>query len=308
MKVFTSIEIDKLKETLESGLKLTRTQNIFYLNDKDIKKSNIVINYTQDEMLEYSKCYNDKIYFFEKYLEIKLFDFQKDMIRHYNENRFSIFMKSDQIGFLTIIAGLILHDLIFLKEQSVLYVDNKGKNTQEFIKKIKNLYKKLPFFIKPGVTQWNVKNISFDNFNRISIQSISKEPGISYTISTIILHNFAYVQPKIINNFYNSIIPTISYNSQSKIVIASAPNGNNLFYDLVQKSELRNSHPDKNMYETMKIYYHQIPGRGKEWKAHTIRLLGNDENAEILFAQRYELRIIGKREKKFKRILKILKE
>ena len=40
-----------------------------------------------------------------------------------------------------------------------------------------------------------------------------------------------------------------------------------------------------------------IPGRDIEFKEREIELLGDNENAYRLFAERYEMRIITKREK-----------
>jgi len=288
MKTFTS---KKIKE-LQTKEKLTRTENIFYLNDMDLKKSGVIINYTQDEMIEYAKCYHDKIYFIEKYLKIKLYEFQKRIIEHYNDNRYSIFMKSDQIK----------------KNHNILYIDYKGKNELEFFNNLKKHYKILPFFLKPGITTWNAKSINFDNDNRITSQKASLSIGIGYHINTLIIHDFAYIPSNIIESLYNSLIPTMSALSDSRIVLASAPNGKNLFNTLVEKSELKSHHPDKNMYEVMRIDYRVIPGRDKEWKRRTIELLGDNENAEQIFAHRYELRFVGTRERKFKRIIKFLKE
>jgi hypothetical protein len=296
MRVFTSEEIKQIQDKVLNGEKLTRTENIFYLADKDIKKSNVVINYTQLEMIEHAKCYSDKVYFIEKYLGIKLYNFQKQMIEHYNNNRFTIFMKSEQIGYAKIMGALQLHDIIFKLNHNILYVDNKGMNLVEFLDKIKQHYKKLPFFLKPGVISWNLKNIVFDNGNRIMTQSATPELNIGYTntINTLILNNFADIPDSISKSLYSSVIPTISTNNNNRIVISSAPNGHNFFIELVQKSELKNTNSDKNMYETMRIYWWDVPGRDETWKQDQIKIIG-----EELFLSRYEFKYVVQTKKKY---------
>jgi len=288
MRIFTSEEIKEIQDRILNGL--TRKENIFYLGNKDIKKSNVVINYTQHEMIEYAKCYSDKVYFIEKYLGLKLFDFQKQMIEHYNNNRFTIFMKSDQIGYAKIMGALQLHDLIFKQEHIILYIDNKGQNSVEFLDKIKEHYKKLPFFLKPGVINWNQKNIVFDNNNRIeTISNINiNNFSIGYTISTLIINEFAYIPN--IETLYRSLIPSITSLNNCRIILSSAPNGHNLFSKLVQNSELESTNPDKNKYETMRIYWWNVPGRDETWKKNQIELLGGDEYAEKIFNVRYEFK------------------
>jgi len=293
MRVFTCEEIKEIQDKVINGEKLTRTENVFYLSDKDIKKSDIIINYTQAELIEHAKCYSDKIYFIEKYLEIKLYDFQKQMIEHYNDNRFSIFMKSDQIGYTKIMGALQLHDIIFKLNHNILYVDNKGVNSVEFLNKIKQHYKKLPFFLKPGVINWNMKNMVFDNGNRIMTQSATLNLGFSHT-NTLILNNFADIPDNISKSLYSSIIPTMSATNNSRIVISSAPNGHNFFIELVQKSELENTNSDKNMYKTMRIYWWDVPGRDETWKQNQIKILGED-----FFLSRYEFKYVVQTKKKY---------
>lgn len=294
MRVFTSEEIKEIQNKVLNGEKLTRTENIFYLADKDIKKSDVIINYTQYEKIEHAKCYSDKIYFIEKYLEIKLYDFQKQMIEHYNNNRFSIFMKSDQIGYAKIMGALQLHDIIFKLNHNILYVDNKGANSVEFLDKIKQHYKKLPFFLKPGVIIWNVKNMVFDNGNRIMTQVATPKFDIGYTTNTLILNNFADIPDNISKSLYSIVIPTMSATNNSRIVISSAPNGYNFFIELVQKSELKNTNSDKNMYETMRIYWWDVPGRDETWKQDQIKIIG-----EELFLSRYEFKYVVQTKKKY---------
>ena len=63
-----------------------------YLGNANLKKSNQNIEWTPDLVQEYIKCSTDPVYFTETYMKIinidkglvsfKLYDYQKEMIRH----------------------------------------------------------------------------------------------------------------------------------------------------------------------------------------------------------------------------------
>lgn len=140
-----------------------------------------------------------------------------------------------------------------------MIVANKNDTVVEIVDKIKNIYKLLPFFLKPGVVNWNQKEIVLDNGCRIKSQARSKEPAIGFTIDLLYMDEFAHLPPNIINHFYRAAVPTVSSIKGSKIVITSTPNGGNLFKDLVMGATLPEGHPDKNPYKLIKILWHQVP-------------------------------------------------
>jgi hypothetical protein len=160
----------------------------------------------------------------------------------------------------TITAAIsLLHYCIFNTNKGVMIVANKGETVIEILDKIKNIYKLLPFFMKPGIINWNSKSIVFDNGCRIKSQARSKEPAIGFTIDYLYLDEFAHIPRNIINHYYKAAIPTVSSIKGSKIVITSTPNGANLFKELVMGAMLPEGHPDKNMYKLIKIFWHQVP-------------------------------------------------
>lgn len=153
----------------------------------------------------------------------------------------------------------LLHYAIFNKDKGIMVVANKADTVIEIIDKIKNLYKLLPFFLKPGIINWNLKNISFDNGCRIKSQARSKEPAIGFTIDFLYMDEFAHIPPNIINNYYRAAVPTVSSLDNSKIVITSTPNGANLFKDLVIGAKLPKGDPNKNMYNYLQVMWYQVP-------------------------------------------------
>ena len=60
-----------------------------YLGNPNLKRSNVNINYTKEQLEEYIKCAKDPVYFIEEYIQIvnvdkglvpfKLYNFQNEM-------------------------------------------------------------------------------------------------------------------------------------------------------------------------------------------------------------------------------------
>lgn len=160
----------------------------------------------------------------------------------------------------TITAAItLLHYCTFNKNKGCMIVANKGDTVIEIIDKIKNIYKLLPFFLKAGIINWNQKNIVFENGCRIKSQARSKEPAIGFSIDFLYMDEFAHIPSNTIRHYYRAAIPTVSSISGSKIVITSTPNGANLFKELVEGAQHPEGHPEKNMYNLIKILWWQVP-------------------------------------------------
>ena len=71
----------------------------YYRDNILLKRVGVQVNFTEEQVEEYIKCSKDPIYF-TKYIKIitldegvvpfKMYDFQEDMIRTFNDNRFTI--------------------------------------------------------------------------------------------------------------------------------------------------------------------------------------------------------------------------
>jgi len=158
-------------------------------------------------------------------------------------------------------AIVLLHFVLFNNDKGVMIVANKGKTVIEIIRKIKDIYKLLPFHLKKGVINWNEKSIAFENGSRIQSENRTKEPSIGFTIDFLYLDEFAKVPKSIVESYYGAVVPTVSAINNSKIVITSTPDGFNLFHKLLIDAERDMEDPLKNMYESMRVYWHQVKGR-----------------------------------------------
>lgn len=269
--IFTTSEVESIIERSGMGWPIPRHMNPWFKNQVGVRKTGCPFGWTQEELSEFTKCKLDIHYFANNYCKIKSEDgtvkqmklrkYQFKVLDVYDKNRFVINMSSRQTGKTITAAITLLHYCIFNSNKGVMIVANKGDTVIEIIDKIKNIYKLLPFFLKPGIINWNSKAIVFDNGCRIKSQARSKEPAIGFTIDFLYMDEFAHIPSSIARQYYKAAVPTVSSINNSKILITSTPNGANLFKELVMGAEVPEGHPDKNQYKCIRVMWYEVEGR-----------------------------------------------
>lgn len=107
--IWTSEKINQLLEDFENGVIDIKTikNSPFKDNDPAWKKANLVFEYTPEELDEIRKCKADPVYFASRHAQvmqeqgidqIKLRDYQEEIIKSFKDNRFNCLMASRQIG------------------------------------------------------------------------------------------------------------------------------------------------------------------------------------------------------------------
>ena len=90
-------KVEQLLASLEEGYK-SKTGTPFYENNPDLKKGNIVWEYTEHELGELKKCSQDIMYFANNYCTVMtdeglqtivLRDYQEEMLQHFQNSRFT---------------------------------------------------------------------------------------------------------------------------------------------------------------------------------------------------------------------------
>jgi len=206
----------------------------FYESKQYLRKGNIVFEYTDEEIAELAKCANDIVYFAERYAvvmtdegiqQVKLRDYQKQLLKDFQDNRFNVVLASRQMG-KTVTASIFnAWYLTFNFDKTTLLLANKSDTTKEIIDKAKVVLENLPFYMKPGIIKYDVMNVKCDNGCRIVGQSTTAKSGIGFTIHNLYLDEFAHVHPSIVDTFYENVYPTLSASKVSRINITSTPNG-----------------------------------------------------------------------------------
>ncbi len=247
-----------------------------YLRNPNLKKANVQQTWTKEEVGEYAKCMKDPIYFIQQYIKIvsldeglipfKLYDFQKEMVGTFHNNRFTICKLPRQSGKSTTIIAYLLHYVLFNPSVNVAILANKAATARDLLGRLQLAYENLPKWLQQGVMSWNKGSLELENGSKIlaSSTSASAVRGGSYNI--IFLDEFAYVPANVAEQFFSSVYPTISSGKTTKVMIVSTPHGMNMFYKLWNDAE-----NERNSYIPIEVHWSEIPGRDVAWKEETIK-------------------------------------
>jgi len=284
---WTTSRIDELLRRVdEEGLDYKSVDNPFHDNNPELKRANILWEYTNEEILEMKKCAEDVTYF-SKYCKvmtdtgldyIKLRDYQESVLREYQGSRFNIFLAPRQVGKSITSSIILVWYLLFNHDKNAMILANVGDTAEELMDKIKAIIKGLPFFLKPGIMVNNVMSMRFDNGCRVLAKTTTKTSGIGFTIHFLYMDEFAHINANFIEAFFRSTYPTVSSSKVSRIIVTSTPNGMNKFYELYQGAL-----NGENSFNPIRVDWWQVPGRDEAWKQREIGNLGSEE----LFNQEY---------------------
>jgi hypothetical protein len=264
-----------------------------YLGNPHLKRINMQMNLTEEQVREYVKCSQDPTYFIENYVkiitldkgfvQIELYPFQKEVVNDINENRRVIVKAGRQVGKTTIIVGYILWYILFNQDKTVAILANKASTSREILSRIKTAYEALPMWIQQGVKTWNKGDIELENNCRVLANSTASSAIRGFSISLLYLDEFAFVPSNIAEEFFTSVYPTISSGQTSKILISSTPNGMNHFYRMW--TEAVEGH---NGFVHVEANWRQVPGRTQQWAEEQRRVLGEQK-----FLQEMECEFMG---------------
>lgn len=278
--VWTTERVNELFRQIEEGKEPKHTP--FWDGKPEWRAANIVFEYTAEEQSELEKCAADVVYFANNYCfamtddgvkKITLRDYQVDVLRDMQENRFVVFKSARQIG-KTISTGIFLAwYLLFNVDRNLMVLANVGSTTTEIIDKVKVILSNLPFFIKPGVVKNDVMTMKFDNGCRLFGRNTTKTAAIGFTVHFLYCDEFAHIHHNFIEPFWRSIYPTLSSSKISRCVITSTPNGQNKFYDIFVGAVEK-----QNEFKAIQVDWWQVPGRDEAWKKQEIANLGSEED------------------------------
>ena len=269
------------------------SSNEVYLGNPNLKKANVPVEFTQDQIVEFDKCSKDPLHFITNYVKIvsldeglvpfKMYEFQEKMIDNMHDNRFSIYKLPRQSGKSTTIVSYLLHYALFNPNSNIAILANKSNTARDILGRLQLAYENIPKFLQQGVLNWNKGNIELENGSKIVAAATSSSAirGGSYNI--IFLDEFAFVPAQIAEQFFNSVYPTISSGQKTKMIIVSTPHGMNMYYKLWTDAINK-----QNDYVPIEVHWSEVPGRDEKWKEMTIR-----NTSEEQFSQEFDCEFLG---------------
>ena len=264
-----------------------------YLGNPLLKKSNVPVEWTKEQILEYQKCMEDPLHFIQNYIRIvsldeglvpfTMFPFQKDMVGTIHNNRFTICRMPRQSGKSTTMVSYILHYVLFNPSMNVAILANKASTARDILGRLQLAYENLPKWLQQGVMSWNKGSLELENGSKIVASSTSSSAVRGGSYNMIFLDEFAFVPTNVASDFFSSVYPTISSGKSTKVIIVSTPNGMNLFYKLWTDAENK-----RNSYNIIDVHWSEVPGRDDKWREETIA-----NTSEEQFQREFECEFLG---------------
>lgn len=247
---------------------------------------------TKKQASELIKCARDVEYFIENYVRVQhptrgavnfeLRNYQKKAIKLISENNKVILNFARQLGKTTTIAAYLLHQAIFRPDITIGICAHKGSGAKEIIGRIRYAYETLPYWIKPAIYgAYNVFDIAFDNGSRIMSQTTTETTYRGMSLTILYADEFAHVKESIVQEWWKSILPTLSAPG-TKFLISSTPNGSeNKFAEIYFKAE-----QGINDYKALTVTNEDFPEeRGEKFKQEMLKDMSELEYAQEFMCQ-----------------------
>ena len=184
----------------------------------------------------------------------------------------------------TTVGAFALWYAIFKPDKFIGIASNKASSSKDILRRVKIMYEELPFWLKPGVIEYNKQSIEFENGSKIETSATTEDTFRGRSINCLILDEFAFIPDGIARQFYASVYPAVAASQESKIIVISTPNGVfNLFHELYSGAENKT-----NDFKFLKVPWNLVPGRDEKWKKIQLKNLG-----QTRFNQEFDLHFLG---------------
>ena len=166
-----------------------------YLGNPLLKGVGVELSFTPEQVAEWLKCAEDPIYFIENYVKIvtlddglklmKLFEYQKDIVRSLWLNRFSIGSLPRQCGKTTCVAAFFVWYITFNSNKTCAILANKAATAREILSRVQKAFEYLPKWLQHGVVEWNKGSFELENGSRILAASTSSSAIRGFSINCV---------------------------------------------------------------------------------------------------------------------------
>jgi hypothetical protein len=230
---------------------------------------------------EYLKCAKDPVHFMRKYcyiqhpqrgrIQFNLYPFQEKVLSLFQDNPYSIVLKSRQLGISTLGAGYSLWMMTFHKDKNILCIATKQETAKNMVTKVKFMYENLPSWLKIDAAENNKLNLRLSNGSQIKATSASSDAGRSEAVSLLLIDEAAFIDN--IGEIWASAQQTLA--TGGGCIALSTPYGTgNWFHQTWTRAE--NS---ENDFLPIKLPWYVHPDRDEAWRKKQDELLGDPRMA-----------------------------
>ena len=224
---------------------------------------------TKNEIVkELVRCGKDPQYFIDNYCKIshplkgqipfKTFEYQKDLLKDFNNYRFNVILKARQLGISTVSAAYVAWFMLFHREKNVLVIATKLSTATNLVKKVKMIFRNLPsWMLIANITIDNKQSFELSNGSQVKAGTTSGDAGRSEALSLLIIDEAAFVEG--LDELWTGLYPTLS--TGGRCIALSTPNGvGNWFHKTYTEAE-----NEMNDFHPIKLNWDAHPERNQEW-------------------------------------------
>ena len=241
---------------------------------------------TKKEILsEIVKAGKDPSYFINNYVKIahplrglipfKLYDFQEQLLKDFNDHRFNVILKARQLGISTISAAYIAWMMMFHRDKNILVIATKFGTAANLVKKVKSIIKYLPPWMRiASISIDNRTSFELSNGSQIKASATSSDAGRSEALSLLVVDEAAHVEG--LDELWTGLYSTLS--TGGRCIALSTPNGcGNWFHQAYIDSI-----SEKNDFYPTKLMWDVHPERDQEWFEKETRNMSRRQIAQEL--------------------------
>ena len=233
-------------------------------------------NLKQAIKVNYLKCVQDPSYFINQYctiqhpqrgkIKFKLYPFQEDVLKSYQEETYNIILKSRQLGISTLTAAYSLWMMLFHNDKNVLCIATTKDTAKNIVTKVRIMYDNLPSWLKTQIIENNKLSLTFKNGSQIKAIASNDSAGRSEALSLLILDEAAFIER--IDTIWTAAQQTLATGGDCLVI--STPNGvGNWFHRLWLDAT-----DGLNKFNTIKLHWSEHPDRDQSWRDEQDKVLG----------------------------------
>ena len=208
-------------------------------------------------------------------IPFKLYNYQKDLIDDFQDNRFNIILKARQLGISTVTAAYIVWLMMFHREKNVLVIATKFSTAANLVKKVKTILKNLPDWMQIATVEIdNRTSFQLSNGSQIKAAATSGDAGRSEALSLLVIDEAAHVDG--LAELWMGLYPTLS--TGGRCIALSTPNGvGNWFHKNYMEAE-----QSLNDFKPTILQWDVHPDRDERWFVKETRNMSRREIAQEL--------------------------
>jgi hypothetical protein len=173
--------------------------------------------------------------------------------------RLVVILKARQLGISWAICGYVLW-LVTFRSSEVLLLSKGQPEANELLRRVRTMFDRLPDWMRarlPRIVKDNTRQLEFSNGSRIRSLPATKNAGISYTASLVVMDEAAHL--KWGEDLLLNVKPTIDAGGQ--LIILSTANGFGGMFHAVWTKAVEGL----NNFRTVFLPWWVRPGRTAEW-------------------------------------------